>query len=71
MYLLVCGSHVSCSEVHRHLKRHSFHQEGHNNTAELLVCTTQCLLLPPQGWQTALAAPHLPPGQMGGISHRR
>lgn len=57
MYLLVWGSHVSCSEFHRHLHGHSFHQEGHNNTAELLICTTQCLLHPSQGQQTALAAP--------------
>lgn len=69
MYLLVCGSRVARSEVHRHLHGHSFHQEGHNNAAELLICTTHCLLHPSQGGQTALAAPHLPPRQMGGISH--
>lgn len=61
---------AAVSEVHRHLKGHSFNQEGHNNTAVLLICTTQCLLQPYQGWQTALAAPHPAPEQMEGVSHR-
>lgn len=65
MYLLVCGSRVSLSEVHMHLRGHSFSQESHNNTAVIWIWITRCLLHPYQ----ALAAPHLAPGQMGGISH--
>lgn len=57
---------VSCFEVPMLLKGHSFNQEGHNNTAVLLI--SQCLVHPYQGWQTALAATHLAPGQTGGIS---